>query len=62
MSWRRPRICMLTARDFSHRAFMGAIYEGQDVLLDIDDVDLICLKPGRVVPTETEYPTKNRLA
>ena len=48
MSWRRPRICMLTARGFSHQAFMGAIYEGQDVLLDIDDVDLICPRPGRV--------------
>lgn len=43
-----PRICMLTSRDFSHRAFMGGIYDGQDVLLDIDDVDLICLKPRRV--------------
>src|SRR5262245_11800046 len=48
MSWRRPRICMLTARGFSHQAFRCSIYEGQDVLLDIDDVDLICLKPGRV--------------
>jgi hypothetical protein len=47
MSWRKPRICLLTAREFSHRAFMGGIYDGQDVLLDIDDVDLICLKPGR---------------
>jgi hypothetical protein len=27
---------------------MGGIYDGQDALLDIDDVDLICLKPGRV--------------
>jgi hypothetical protein len=27
---------------------MGGIYDGQDVLLDIDDVDLICLKPRRV--------------
>ena len=48
MSWTRPRICMLTARGFSHNAFRGGIYEGEDVLLDIDDVDLICLKPGRV--------------
>jgi hypothetical protein len=39
---------MLTARGFSHHAFRGAIYEGEDVLLDIDDVDLICLKPGRL--------------
>jgi glycosyl transferase family 1 len=48
MSWRRPRICMLTARGGSHNAFRCGIYEGEDVLLDIDDVDLICLKPGRV--------------
>ena len=39
---------MLTARGFSHQAFMGGIYEGQDVLLDIDDADLICPKPARV--------------
>jgi hypothetical protein len=48
MSLRRPRICMLTARGFSHNAFRGGIYEGEDVLVDIDDVDLIYLKPGRV--------------
>jgi Glycosyl transferases group 1 len=47
MNGRRPRICALTARDFSHQAFMGALYESQDVLLDIDDVDLIAPKPGR---------------
>jgi hypothetical protein len=47
MNLRRPRICMLTARDFSHHAFRCATYEGEDVLLDIDDVDMICLKPGR---------------
>jgi hypothetical protein len=48
MGWRRPRICMLTARGFSHDAFRCGIYEGEDILLDIDDVDLIYLKPGRV--------------
>jgi hypothetical protein len=48
MSWRRPRICMFTARGFFHHAFMGVIYDGEDVLLDIDDVDLIRLKPARM--------------
>jgi spore maturation protein CgeB len=39
---------MPTMRGFFHDAFMGGFYDGQDVILDIDDVDLICLKPGRV--------------
>ena len=47
MSWRKPRICVLTARGFSHNAFMSGAYEAQDILLDIDDAELIYLKPGR---------------
>jgi hypothetical protein len=47
MSWRKPRICVLTARGFSHNAFMGGAYEAQDVLLEIDDAELIYLKPAR---------------
>jgi hypothetical protein len=47
MSGRKPRICVLTARGFSRNAFMGGVYEAQDVLLDIDDTELIYLKPGR---------------
>jgi hypothetical protein len=42
-----PRICMLTARGFKKKAFYCAQYEAQDVLLDVDDVDLIHLEPGR---------------
>jgi spore maturation protein CgeB len=42
-----PRICMLTARGFKKKAFYCAEYEAQDVLLDVDDVDLIHLEPGR---------------
>ena len=41
----RPRICMPTARRFTRRAYQCSLYEAQDVLVDVDDVDLICLKP-----------------
>jgi hypothetical protein len=43
----KPRICMPTARGFKKKAFYCAQYEAQDVLLDVDDVDLIHLEPGR---------------
>jgi hypothetical protein len=42
-----PRICMPTARGFKKKAFYCAQYEAQDILLDVDDVDLIHLEPGR---------------
>jgi Glycosyl transferases group 1 len=42
-----PRIFMPTARGFKKKAFYCAQYEAQDVLLDVDDVDLVHLKPGR---------------
>ena len=61
MSWRRPRICMLTARDFSHHAFRCTIYEGEDVLLDIDDVDCDLSEAGKRLPPEAESPKKNYL-
>lgn len=38
-----PRICMPTWRNFSRNAFRCGLYEAQDVLGEIDDVDLICL-------------------
>jgi spore maturation protein CgeB len=41
----RPRICMPTSRDFIRQAFRCGLYEAQDVLAEIDDVDLICLEP-----------------
>ncbi len=44
---RKPRICMLTGRNYTRRAFQGGFYECQDVLTEVDDVDLICLEPGR---------------
>lgn len=44
---RKSRICMLTDREIFHETFRCGIYEGQDVLSDIDDVDLIHVKPGK---------------
>ena len=38
-----PRICMPTWRNFSRRTWRCGFYEAQDVLVEIDDVDLICL-------------------
>jgi hypothetical protein len=38
---------MPSARNFKKNAFMGGHYEAQDVLVEVDDVDLICLEPGR---------------
>jgi hypothetical protein len=43
----QPRICIPTARGFKKKAFYCAQYEAQDILLDVDDVDLIHLEPGR---------------
>lgn len=42
-----PRICMLTSRNISKRAYQCALFEAQDVLLGTDSVDLIAPKPGR---------------
>ncbi len=43
----KPRIFMPTARGFKKKAFYCAQYEAQDILVDVDDVDLIHLEPGR---------------
>jgi spore maturation protein CgeB len=45
-SKRSSRICMPSWRKFKKYAFQGALYEAQDVLLEVDDVDLICPEPG----------------
>jgi hypothetical protein len=42
----KPRICMPTARTFTKKVFQCGLYEAQDVLTQIDDVDLIHLEPG----------------
>jgi hypothetical protein len=41
---------MLTARGFALNAFRCGFYEGQDVLSDVDDVDLISLRPKPYYP------------
>jgi hypothetical protein len=38
-----PRICMPTWRNFTQKAYRCGLYEAQDVLVEIDDVDLIYL-------------------
>jgi hypothetical protein len=38
---------MPSGRRFKREAFMSGHYEAQDVLAEVDDVDLICLEPGR---------------
>ena len=43
----KSRICMASGRNFKKKAWMCGHYEAQDVLGEIDDVDLICLEPGR---------------
>lgn len=37
---------MPTWRGFKKYAFQGGLYEAQDVLVETDDVDLICVEPG----------------
>jgi hypothetical protein len=43
----QPRICMPSGRNFCRETFLCGHYEAQDVLTEVDDVDLICLEPGR---------------
>lgn len=40
-----PRICMPTARGFNRWAFQCSLYEAQDVICAVDDVDLVHLEP-----------------
>src|SRR5438046_1614660 len=42
-----PRICMPTSRSIRRPAYQCGLYEAQDVLRAMDDVDLICLEPTR---------------
>ena len=41
-----PRICMPTWRNFTRRAYQCSLYEAQDVLAEMNDVDLIHLDMG----------------
>jgi hypothetical protein len=38
-----PRICMPTWRNFKRNVFQCGLYEAQDILAEVEDVDLICL-------------------
>jgi hypothetical protein len=44
---RRPRICMLTTRSFARNAWRCGFYEAEDILFEVDNVDLLVLKPGK---------------
>jgi hypothetical protein len=48
LAWesRKARVCMPSGRNFKKKAFYGGHYEAQDVLVESDDVDLICLETG----------------
>lgn len=50
-----PRICMPTARKFTSRAYQCGYFEAQDVLLETDDVDLICLEPERGFEAKAQW-------
>lgn len=43
----QPRICMPSWRNFRKAAYYGGVYEAQDVIREIDDVDVVLLNPGR---------------
>jgi len=51
---RRPRICLLSARNFERLAFQCGFLEAQDILATCDDIDLICLE------TEPNFQSKLR--
>ena len=42
---RNPRICMPTRRRICKQVFHCSLYEAEDVLVETNDVDLICLEP-----------------
>ena len=44
---RKPRICMPTFRNLNRSAYRCSLYEAQDLLVQIDDVDLIYVEPSR---------------
>jgi hypothetical protein len=42
-----PRICMLTSRSILHNAFRCGFFDAEDVLCEIDNVELLELKPKK---------------
>jgi hypothetical protein len=49
---------MLTERGFLRNAFRCATYEGEDVLLDVDDVELMHLRPGKAFELRERFHNK----
>lgn len=52
---RRPRICMPTSRAVAKMPYHCGLYEAQDVLAEIDDVDLILFEPGPGFPLRERW-------
>src|SRR5258705_1599938 len=54
---RRPRVLVPSARDFTRRAFQCGLYEAQDVLCEVDDVELLRLhpRPGPAFPLRERW-------
>jgi Glycosyl transferases group 1 len=42
----KPRICMISGRNYNRKAYQCGLYEAQDVMSQVDDVDLFCLEPA----------------
>lgn len=55
---RAPRICVPSWRKFRKVVFHGAVYEAEDVLADIDDVDLVCPDPRPGFPLRDQLQKK----
>ena len=55
---RAPRICMPTFRSFARTPFRCSLYEAQDVLAEVDDVDLICLEAGKQLQSKEQWLRK----
>lgn len=55
---RKPRICMPSFRGFTKRAFRCGLYEAQDVLLETEEVDLICLAADRGLQSKAKWQKK----
>src|ERR1700752_169583 len=41
-----PKVCLPSWRNFDLPAYLSPLYESQDVLADVCDLDIICLEPA----------------
>jgi hypothetical protein len=55
----KPRVCMISGRKYLNNAFRCAFYEGQDVLMDVEDIDMIYLEPKHTY--NLRYPLQKHL-